>query len=71
MTNNRSEIPRTDGNMLTCNHNHTVEIPQQNIQTTLKQGPSLEGGRLVAALRRLVEIGNRLEREERANGGKS
>lgn len=40
---------------------------EKPIKVTLKQGPVLEGPQLVAALRRLVEIGRRLEREERAS----
>ncbi|HEU0180327.1 MAG TPA: hypothetical protein VFV58_39325 [Blastocatellia bacterium] len=43
----------------------------RKIKVTLKQGQPLEGAKLTAALRRLVEIGRRLEREERANGRKS
>lgn len=35
------------------------------IRVTLKQGPVLEGPQLVAALKRLVEIGSEVEREER------
>lgn len=45
--------------------------PSKRLKVTLKQGPPLEGPGLVAALKRLVEIGRRLEREERANGRKS
>lgn len=42
------------------------------IKVTVKQGPVLEGPRLMAALKRLVEIGRGLEKEEeRANGRKS
>ncbi len=44
---------------------------EPTLKVRLKQGPVLEGPRLVAALRRLVEIGARVQREERANGGKS
>jgi hypothetical protein len=36
-----------------------------SIEVTFRQGPPLEGKRLVAALKRLVEIGRRVEREER------
>ena len=44
---------------------------EKPIKVTLKQGPVLEGKKLVAALKRLVEIGGEMEREERANGGES
>jgi len=40
----------------------------EKIKVTLKQGPVLEGPQLVAALKRLVEIGGEVEREESANG---
>ena len=39
----------------------------EKIKVILKQGPVLEGPKLIAALKRLIEIG-RSEREERANG---
>jgi hypothetical protein len=39
------------------------------VRITLKEGPALAGAKLAGALKRLVEIGRRLEREERDNGG--
>jgi hypothetical protein len=43
----------------------------EQVKVTLKQGPVLTGDRLVAALKRLVEIGKRLEKEDCVNGRES
>jgi hypothetical protein len=40
----------------------------KRLKVTLKQGEELTGKPLIAALKRLVETGSRLEREGRANG---
>jgi hypothetical protein len=47
------------------------EAEADQIKVTLKQGTRLAGDRLVAALKRLVEIGRRLEKEENTNGRES
>ena len=43
----------------------------EQVRVTLKQGTVLTGDRLVAALKRLVEIGKRLEKEDCVNDRES
>ena len=48
--------------MASLQPNHIPPMTDR-IKVTLKQGPVLEGRSLIAALRRLVEIGKKLEKE--------